>query len=142
MRPSDTLWLRLFPSKHRPVITLKFALPQALLAVAIALASPARCAAEHNDASLAQHTDFLLGNDGGGYSRGIFAASLRLVTPGEDGVAPLRLFATGGNRLGLPKPTVTSALLGPASGAAQARRFVHRLTGSRPPQGRYADLLC
>lgn len=167
------------------MITLKFALPPALLAAVVALASPGRCAAEDNYASLALQNDFLLGNDGGGYSSGIFASALRVASAGDGGVAPLWLFAPVGNWLGLPKPTLTSALLGqvivtpaditravpdpndapyvgalmfrathvyargdvadmvsldlgvigPASGAAQTQRAVHRLTGSKPPQG-------
>jgi lipid A 3-O-deacylase len=183
---NGTLWLRLLQSKSPPLVTLKFALPQALLAAAaIALASPGRCAAEDNYASLALQNDFLLGNDGGGYSSGIFASALRVASAGEGGVTPLWLFAPVGNWLGLPKPTLASALLGqvivtpaditrttpdpndapyvgallfratqvyarsdvadmvsldlgvigPASGAAQTQRFVHRLTGSKPPQG-------
>ena len=168
-----------------PLITLKFSLAHALLAAAVALASPGRCAADDNYASLALQNDFLLGNDGGGYSSGIFGSALRLASPGEVGVAPLWLFAPAANWLGLPEPTLTSALLaqlivtpdditravpdptdapylgalkfratqvyvrddvadmvsfdigviGPASGAAQTQRFVHRLTGSKVPQG-------
>ncbi len=95
-------------SKGPRLILLKFT----LLAAAVVLVSPGRCAAEDTYASLALQNDILLGNDGGGYSSGIFGSALRVATPGEGSVAPLWLFAPVGNWLGLPRPTLTSALLG------------------------------
>lgn len=93
------------------MITSKFTLTPALLAAAVALASPGRCGAEDTYASLTLQNDFLVGADGGGYTSGIFGSVLRVASPGEGGVAPLWLFAPLGNWLGLPKPTLTSALL-------------------------------
>ncbi|MBC8058502.1 MAG: lipid A deacylase LpxR family protein [Rhizobiales bacterium] len=163
---------------------LETSLLRALLAAAVALASSAP-RAEESYASLSLQNDYLLGNDGGGYTSGIFASKLRVASPGEGGVSPFWLFGPVATWLGLPQPTLTSAMLGqiivtpaditravpdpndapylgalmfraaqvyvrgdvadmfalelgmigPASGAAQTQRGVHRLTGSKAPQG-------
>ena len=111
------------------LVTPKFSLANALLAVAVPLASPGRCAAEDNYASVALQNDILLGNDGGGYSSGLFDSTLRVASPGEVGVAPLWLFAPAGNWLGMPNEADSDF---GAAGAAHRDAGRHHPRGARP----------
>lgn len=124
------------PSKGPPLITLKFTPLAALLAAAVALANPGRCAAEDNCASLALRNAFLLGNDGGGYSSGIFGSALRVASPGEGGmagVAPIWLFASVGNWLGVAYST-------PRWSPTVARASASALVESSPARQQYGSL--
>ena len=104
------------PSNGSGLITLKFTLLPALLA------------AEDNDASLALQNDFLLGNDGGGYSRGVFGSALRVALPAAAGNAArlrqLQVAAKAGVACGTPRWSLTSALAGASArvGSSPARQ--------------------
>ena len=111
------------------LVTPKFSLTNVLLAAAVPLASPGRCAAEDNYASVALQNDILLGNDGGGYSSGLFDSTLRVASPGEVGVAPLWLFAPAGNWLGMPNEADSDF---GAAGAAHRDAGRHHPRGARP----------
>ena len=109
------------PSNGSGLITLKFTLLPALLA------------AEDNDASLALQNDFLLGNDGGGYSRGIFGSALRVASPAAAADAvrlrQLQVAAKAGSACGTPRWSLNSAL---ASASA--------LVGSSPARQQHGSL--
>ena len=104
------------PSNGSGLITLKFTLLPALLA------------AEDNDASLVLQNNFLLGNDGGGYSRGVFGSALRVASPTAAGNAArlrqLQVAAKAGVACGTPRWSLTSALASASArvGSSPARQ--------------------
>ena len=111
-----------WPSKGPPLITLKLTFLSALFA------------ADDNDASLALQNDFLLGNDGGGYSRGVFGSALRVALPAAAGNAArlrqLQVAAKAGVACGTPRWSLTSALAGASAlvGSSPARQQHGSLT--------------
>ena len=153
--------------------------------VALAASAPAPALAEERYGALLFQNDLFLGRDGGGYTNGIYLSSLRIASPGDEGIAPGVLVGPVASLLGLSGATLTAAsfgqgivtpkdisrrvpdptdapyagflifrsaqvarhddvadvaaislgLIGPASGAEQVQRSIHRLTGSTTPQG-------
>lgn len=163
-------------------------LPRPWLSIASAVlgcAAAAPAFAEERFASVLFQNDFFFGHDGGGYTNGIFASSMRVTSLGESSVEPPLLMKPIAGWLGLPQATLASSTLGqimvtprdytlrtpdpsdapyigvlmfrsaqvyvhddiadmaavdlgvigPAAGAEQTQRFVHRVVGADRPQG-------
>jgi lipid A 3-O-deacylase len=168
---------RAAPGSTRALRTL------ALLALSTAFTLPAW--ATDTFGSLVWQNDVFIGQDGGGYTNGLFLSQLRVASPGEDNIEPPMIMWPLVSALGLPRPTLTAlslgqmmvtprditrstpdstdapyigallvrstyvtvqgpnvhmlvlnvGVIGPASGAKETQRFIHKVTGSTEPEG-------
>lgn len=155
----------------------------ALLALSTAFTLPAWAADTFG--SLVWQNDVFIGQDGGGYTNGLFLSQLRVASPGEETIEPPMIMRPLVSTLGLPRPTLTAlsigqmmvtprditrrtpdstdapyigallvrstyvtvqgpavhmlalnvGVIGPASGAKETQRFIHKVTGSTEPEG-------
>jgi len=155
----------------------------ALFALSTAFTLPAW--ATDTFGSMVWQNDVFIGQDGGGYTNGLFLSQLRMASPGEDNIEPPMIMRPLLNALGLPRPTLTAlslgqmmvtprdiarstpdstdapyigallvrstyvtvqgpnvhmlalnvGVIGPASGAKETQRFIHKVTGSTEPEG-------
>jgi len=155
----------------------------ALFALSTAFTLPAWAADTFG--SLVWQNDVFIGQDGGGYTNGLFLSQLRLASLGEETIEPPMIMQPLVNTLGLPRPTLTAlslgqmmvtprditrrtpdstdspyigallvrstyvtvqgpavhmlvlnvGVIGPASGAKETQRFIHKVTGSTEPEG-------
>jgi len=82
----------------------------ALFALSTAFTLPASAAETFG--YLAWQNDLFIGQDGGGYSNGLYLSRLRVASAGEDSIEPPSLLRPLIEGLGLPRPTLTALSLG------------------------------
>jgi hypothetical protein len=82
----------------------------ALCALSTAFTLPASAAETFGYA--AWQNDLFIGQDGGGYSNGLYLSRLRVASAGEDTIEPPSLMRPLVEGLGLPRPTLTALSIG------------------------------
>ena len=82
----------------------------ALFSLFAAFTLPASAA--ENFGSLVWQNDLFVGQDGGGYSNGLYLSRLRVASAGEDTIEPPTLMRPLVEGLGLPRPTLTALSVG------------------------------